>query len=293
MTMDSGARVYASLLNGITLHLSKLDPKLNQTALKEGLTALDKAGVRYSTDGGVLTVTDAGEQSRKALYDFALAYVSAFEGEHGVNETWSQLKSLTLKTLQNFRDDVRRLNLEIPIVKYVMGCVLLENLFGFKSSDFRNRRWIEGPVLVTNHSLVFPKEKGEEVVPLQIIATVCREIYVGYSAKVTKGVIRAIDYQVKAAGMSCVVVLAREEVMGEFRKVVSMLRAEQRRLGQGEARVLLALNKDTPLDQLAKASGLSQAEADDALRRLFELKYTDKGGHLTSYGINAAVELRE
>jgi hypothetical protein len=291
--MDPGARVYSGLLNAFMLYLGKLDPALSPQALTASLKLLDDAGVRYRLDEGVLTVTDSKASARKAMYEALLAYASAFEQTLGVGRTWGVLKTATLKALQGSREDIRGLGLEVPVVKYDMECMLLETLFGFKPSDFRRRKWIKGAVLVTNHRLVLPSEGGYEEVPLQTIATLNREIYVGYSPEVARGSIRAIDYQADTAGMSCAIILARDEVLGEFRRIVSMLRAEYRRLAQRECRVLLALNGDIPLNQLARACGMSQGDVEAAMRRLVELRYAEPRGRLTSYGINAAVELQE
>jgi hypothetical protein len=238
----------------------------------------------------VLTIVDADESNKGALYDIILTYTSVCEEKYGVNETWDPLKYVILKVFQGFKDEIRELGIEIPVARYEMEYMLLDTLFGLKSSDFRKRRWIKGSVLVTNHNLIFPKEVRDEVIPLQAIATVCREIYVGYSAELARGMIRAIDYQVKATGMSCAVILAKDDLMNEFMKVTSILRAEYRRLSQNEAKILLALYDGAPIDQVYKRCSIDQQEVDKAFRRLVELNYSDYVGHLTSYGINAAVE---
>jgi hypothetical protein len=293
MRMDSGARVYADLLNSFTLYLSKADPALSQIALTQSLKALDESGIKYRLEGGALTVMDADRQGRNPLYDTILAYTLIFEREHGINKTWNSLKTLTLKTLQGNRQVIRDLDLEVPVVKYEMEYMLLETLFGFKPSDFRKRRWYKGGVLVTNHHLVFPKEVNQEAVPLSSIASLCREIYVGYSSEIARGSIRAIDYQGRVAGMSCAIILAKDELLGEFRKVVSILRTEYMRLSQNEVKVILALNRETQVGELPTACGLSPQDVDNAMNRLKELGYAGKGGRLTSYGINAVAMLEE
>ena len=134
-------------------------------------------------------------------------------------------------------------------------------------------------------------EDGFEELLYPYMATVDREIYLGYASEIIRGEIRAIDYQIKTTGMSCIVVLAKKETMRDFMKVVSVMRGEYRRLNQIEKSALISLHNGTDPKELPKALDISQQDAEKALKRIILIGYTNEKGHLTSYGINAAAEI--
>lgn len=290
--MDKASRVYSSLLAGETAYLAKVNPQLAAKTLEEKAEALKKAGVQYTVEGG-LKITEAPENSGELLYQTILDLAAPYEKQYGVNKLWNPLKTVIVKVFQKNRDVVRETGMEVPVAKYEIEYMILETLFGFQGTDFRKKRWINGAVLVTNHEIVLPEDGGAEHIPLQAVATVGREIYVGYEHEMTKGIVRAIDYQVKESGMSCAVLLAKGELMKEFMKVASVMRAEYRRLNPTEERILLALYDETPVEQLAGKTGVKGVDVTAAFKRLMELRYTDGKGHLTSYGINASMELKQ
>jgi hypothetical protein len=291
MNMDRGAEIYASLINNITAHFARINPRLAQMTLDETVKWLNMAGVKTALDRGALTITKAEEKDRKTIYDALLMYVEIFERQYGVNEVWIPLKIVIVRYLQGLRDEVRMLGLEIPLGRYSIDYSLLDNLFGFNASDFRVRKWTKDPITVTNQRLIFRKSDAVEAIPLSSVATVDREIYIGYSSEQAKGVIRAIDYQTRATGMSCIVLLAPKNIMADFMRLVTIMRGEYKRLADEEAKVLIAVYNGTASGEIARALGLASEAANKAFRRLQDVGYVDDAGHITAYGINASMEI--
>ena len=289
--MEPGARIYASILQATTAHLNRVNPKLTKEALEYNIKTLDSEHIAYTLENGILTITDAQEKHRPILYYAIMSLAEAFERQYGVSETWMPLKQSILKVMQGCRDEIRDLALEVPIARYRVEYTILDSLFGYNATDFRSRKWKTEPVTVTTQKVTFQKDDGFEELPYPSIATVDREIYIGYSSESIRGEIRAIDYQIKATGMSCIVVLAKKETMRDFMRVISVMRGEFRRLSQTERGVLIALYNSTDTKELAKFLNISQKDAENALKRITWIGYADEKGHLTSYGINAAIEI--
>jgi helix-turn-helix protein len=108
---------------------------------------------------------------------------------------------------------------------------------------------------------------------------------------VTRGIIRAIDYQITATGMSSIIILAKKEVMKDLMRVITIARTEYRRLDQPEANVLIAMYNGVKTEDIPKALSMQTDDANKCIRRLMRIGYSDPKGHLTSYGINAVIEL--
>jgi len=291
--MDLGARIYATALVNVASHLGRINQSLAEATLKDGVKFLEYVGVKYELTGSALTIKDASEKGRRAMYELILYITAPFERQYGVNEVWGTLKVTIVKAVQGFRDEIRELNIEVPIARYRIQYSILDSLFGFNPSDFRVRKWMDNPILITNQRLVFIRPDGEENIPFSAVATVDREIYIGYSSEVARGVIRSIDYQIRPTGISSVILLAKKNTMNDFMKAVSVLRAENMRLTTAESKVLIALYNNTPPSDLANTVGISQEESVKAFKRLQSMAYVDSRGHLTSYGINKSMEIMQ
>jgi len=291
--MESGTGVYASILNGLTAHAARSNPQLAVEALRSGIRTLDRAGVKYRLDGATLYVNDDSDASRKAMYELILSYSQALEEAHGVNETWKELKIVMAKVLGSSRDAIREYDIEIPVFRCSAEYQTLDTLFGFNSGDFRTRGWFSDPILITNKKVVFPKGGNPIEVPFNAIATIGREVYVGYVTDVRKGIVRAIDYQIREGGMSCAVIVAKEELMKDLMDIIRIIRADYRRLSLNEVKALVELYGGTSPAMLSEKTGLAPTEALLAFRRLRQLNYCDNTGHFTSYGINAYIEVMQ
>jgi len=289
--MDQGAGIYVNLLNSIISHTGRVNPRLSILALNEKAKVLAEAGVGYSIENGFLSMTNAGEQNRSALLDLILAYAGVFEAQYGVNETWMPLKTAVMQNIKTLLDDIRSLELEIPISKYAIEYIIYENLFGFTICEFRGRRWNNGTALVTTRNIVLEWEGNKLTIPFSHVATVDREIYLGYTPETIRGICRAIDYQVKEAGMSCAVFLGTRNLIEDFMKAVSIGRAQERRLSKTENAAIIALYNNTPPKDLPRVLNLKEGDAAKCFLRLIQMGYADQAGHPTSYGINLAVQL--
>jgi hypothetical protein len=288
--MDPGARIYASLLNSAAAQLSRLNPKLSETSLAGRAEKLRTWGVKYSCDGKTLTVLEAGEISRGAFHETYLEYVAVFESAYGVNEIWSFLKPAAIKALQPCLEEVRELKLGVPIAKYALDYVIFDNIF--RSSDqFNYRSLFPGTVLITTRELTFQGRGGPTAIPLSSVVTVDREVYMGYGAGAAQGVIRALDYQVKATGLSCAVFMARKELMADFMRVVSIARNEERRLSRNEGNVLIALYNGVPRGDIPEGLGIGADKVGQALARIQESGLAEASGRLTATGINTAIQI--
>jgi len=291
--MDASASIYANILNTVFAHMAKLNPQLTVSALKDKANLLDGAGVKYTIQyervGNILTIIEANESQRAAFYNTIVEYIAVFENQYGINEIWDRLKGIMVRVFQAFRDSIRDLKVEMPIVKYKVDYRFEAGVF-----DFKKRDWTNEPVLVTNHNLVFMGEKSHKIIPLDAVQTVGREIYVGYVGANTEahgGVIRAIDYKMADSALSCAVISTKENMMKDLLNVVKAMRSEYRRLNENEARVLMAVYNNVPPDNFPSQCGLSLQEAQDAFKRMVKLGYADASGHITSYGLNAAAEI--
>jgi hypothetical protein len=287
MNADPAVRIYTDLLNNIAPTLAHIDQKTAAGALTAECQKLAASGVVCSFEGGKLSLVEAGEGARKALYDAIMSFAVTFEGQYGVDRTWAVLRNTIIRFLQGCRDEVRTYGVEIPISRYSMKYKLLETLFTKSAVDLRGARDLYKPVTVTNQRLIFAKEGGVENVPLQSLVTLDREVYVGAITRDMNYVVRAIDYQTHSSGfLSCAILVAGREVMEDFMRTASVLRAEARRLSLTETKVLIALYNGVNVAQLNSAMGREGVE--ECLKRLVELGCSDQGGHLTAYGINAA-----
>ncbi|MFH1055417.1 MAG: hypothetical protein V1744_04915 [Candidatus Altiarchaeota archaeon] len=292
--MDAGANIYEKLINGINVYLLRVNAQLATKALNEKLTKLGSAGVKYKLEGNLLVITEASEGSREALYEAIIDYISVFEVHYGVDALWAQLKLVILKALQNFRVSVRELRIEVPISKYVVEYIVMNTVFGVDATsflDFRKRTWLKDPILLTNQRLIVPK--GEELrnIPLHDVTTVGREVYVGYGMDTARGIVRIIDYHNREYGMSCIVVLAKDELSKEFLNALRLMRDEYKKLNEVESKVLVAIYNGVPSSGLAGYCCISQGDAEKAFNRMLQLNYSDSAGHITSYGINVSAAL--
>ncbi|MFH0861509.1 MAG: hypothetical protein V1875_00630 [Candidatus Altiarchaeota archaeon] len=288
--MEPGASIYAVMLAAATAHLSRVNPKLTKAALDWNTKTLDSEGVKYAVENGTLRITDAEEKHRPIIYYTLMSVAEAFENQYGVNETWTPLKQTILKVMQGCRDQIRDMALEVPIARYNLQYAILDDLFGFNTTEFRMRKIDPNTVTVTSQKVSFKKADGQEEIPYPAIATVDREIYIGYSPESIRGESRAIDYQIKASGMSCIIIVAKKETMRDFMRVVSVMRGEYRRLNPIETRILISLYNSTDKREIAKSLNIAQSDAEKALNRIILIGYADQKGHLTAYGINTAIE---
>ncbi|MBD3388474.1 MAG: hypothetical protein GF416_05330 [Candidatus Altiarchaeales archaeon] len=288
--MDPGSGVYAYLLNKVTGYFSEVNGSLAEKALQDSRGILDEAKVKYTIDKGLITITESEEKHINALYDFTLSVAEVFESKYGVNEVWGKLKKVMVSVLVDNKTEVKEYSVELPIAKYRIRYMRQDNVVGFSTAKIMDKdRWLDGQVLVTNHRMVFQETKTDYEVPLSAIATIGREIYLkGVSSRELGGVIRMIDFRMKPELLSCALFLAEKEFMREFMRVVSIARGEYARLNDVETRVLLALYREVPAKELPMICNIGEWEAKKSFERILDLGFVDKGGHLTSYGINTA-----
>jgi len=288
--MDPGIQVYHDLITNVLKVLQKVEPKLCVLGMQQAAKTLDTNKIPYKLEGKLISITDGSDKHYKILFGVVLELVEKYEQRYGYNEIWLMLKVPVVKTLMAHREAIKKTGLELPVGRFQIDYVILETLFGFKGADFRSRKWFNDIVLVTNKKIVFPKNGSWENITYTQIATIGRQIYVGYSGHAAKGVIRAIDYVAGRAGMSCVIVEAKKDMMADFLKIATVMRAEYRRLNELEAKVLVALYDGTMVENLPQKCGISHDEARQVAQKLLDLKYADEKGHITSYGLNAAIQ---
>ena len=73
----------------------------------------------------------------------------------------------------------------------------------------------------------------------------------------------------------------------------SLLRHDLKALTDAEGKVLTILAENGSLEDVRSTSGLKPEEADAAVDRLKQLNYVNNGLKPTSYGLNAAAELKD
>lgn len=292
--MDKCTDIYSQIISVTTDHLRKKNPDLLESTLKKVLKKLDKQGISYKTKDARICITRVPDDDNRLLYNTTLSLVAPFEEKYGISETWRELRNHIILAIKNVRQPIRMLNVEVPISAYLMTYAHFENLIAVNASGFRKISWINGVATVTNHRILFQDGKNLDEIPLQSIATIGREIYLVYTGKTAKGIIKAIDYKnAERVGMSCSLVLARQDVMGDFVNTSRVMRQEYRRLNLSESRVIVALYNEAMTRELGQVCKVSDNQVSTAFNRLLKLKYIDKKGHLTALGINAAIEVLE
>jgi hypothetical protein len=291
--MDDSAGVYAAIINGLAAYFKRVNLELATTSLREKLKLLDSSAIKYQVQYGqdqeTLTVLEADEHSRPAFYSLILELILAFERQYGVDEVWSHVRVITSRAFQSFKDLIRDVEMEVPIVKYRMDYRLELGMF-----DFNRKDWVREYILVTNRNLVFYSPSEVRAVPLDAVAIVGREFYSGFSGSNSEtpgSQVRAIDYKADYPFFSCAVVSAKDDVMKDFLNTVKIMRAEVRRLNDREERALIAVYNNIPPKSLASKLELSEGQADEAFKRVVNLGYADLRGHITPYGITVAAEI--
>ncbi|MBU0762807.1 MAG: hypothetical protein KKD39_07250 [Candidatus Altiarchaeota archaeon] len=292
--MDTPESIYSQILTSVSRHIHMVNPGLAQRTFAHFLKKLDAGGIKYKASQDKIEVLSLPQDSRKTLYNAIVALVEPFESKYGINETWVGLRSDLISIVAGIRQPLRLLDIEVPLSAYKMLYAFFDNLIAVNASGFRRIKWYEGVVTVTNHRILFQDGKEVKEIPLQTIATVGREIYLVYTGTTAKGIIKAIDYRVESrVGMSCALVLAKEDWMRDFVNTARIMRAEHRRLSIAEARVVVALYNEAGINELGQVCKVDTERAREAFNRLLKLKYINEKGHLTSHGINAAMEVLE
>jgi hypothetical protein len=290
--MDSPLKTISELANDVVKYLYMTDPTLALTAVKSSTPILDKAGFKYSIMQGVL-FKKVSSGNPQFMMDYLLSCTSPFEEKFGVNKLWASLRGVTIKFYQKNREVLKEGMIEVPITKYVIEHAVFNTLFGFQSTDFRKRKWIKDPILVTNHKLNIPSLDGMVDVPYQEIATIGRQIYVGYDSEAIHGVVRAIDYQRTPDNMSCIVLLGETRILEEFQKVLAVMKTEYRKLSKLEEEILSLLAEYVQPEKIPSLCVCGKEDSDKAVERLKTLSYIDDGLKLTSYGINLYTQIKQ
>ncbi len=292
--METAEEIYSEILTSVSRHLHMVNPNLAAASYRVFEKKLEKYGVVYTNDPQGIRITHLPPESKKIMYNAIISFVAPFEDKYGINETWVGLRTDVINILTCIRQPLRLLDIEVPISAYTMMYAFFENLIAVNASGFRKIKWYDGVVTVTNHRLLFQDKESLNEIPLQTIATIGREIYLVYTGTTAKGIIKAIDFKDDTkVSMSCALVLAKQEAMRDFVNTSRVMRAEHRRLSMAETRVVVALYNEAMLKELGQVCKVGPSQAKEAYDRLLKLKYIDERGHLTSYGINAAIEVLE
>jgi hypothetical protein len=310
--MSVGERLYTELLNNLTTYLTSLDPQLIIQSFNSSKGLLDQNNVKYEVSGSRIVINNSGSDWRR-LSNFYTQLLEPFEAKYGMGKICGDLLKFNLKFFIGHRRDIHDQGVEVPIAHFSFTYDLFDKIHGLSMREISGHRWSGKPLFLTNQRIYLVcRGRGKETafrseawrwlkvsdpdyiereIPLQDVVLVGREIYVGREPWMRGAKVATIDFM-DGIRMLHVVVLGSGVFFSEFVRIVSLMRRELKVLSDVEGRVLVVLTENRSLDDFRSSSGLEAGEVDAAVARLKQLKYISDNLKPTSYGINAAADIK-
>lgn len=290
--MDANTQINTVLANSIAKHLAKKDPQLAKESVGNARKILDEKNVKYELDGLQISKVKS-KDSAEALREYVFALPNSFEEEFGINKTWEDIKTMSFEYYRENREVIRKHKAELPLTRYTLKYSIFQNVFGFYSLNFRTRVWMTGaPISITNRRLFVPFNNEVEEVPISMVYTIGREIYVGYDSSTIRGIIRSIDYDCGEDRTASILVVGGTKEVKDFNDILSAVREEWRRLSPFEETVLFHIGQYHSFNNLLAEIKFTKKQLLKALARLQRLHYLNETNKMTPTGINMYAQIK-